>query len=145
MEPTLHCARPGAGCLAAHEDRVVTAVRVPRRGDIVVFRTPPLARLRCGVGGLFVKRIVALPGERWSERGGRIIVRGSPLREPYVRAGRRDDLSFSGGRVPADRYVLLGDNRTSSCDSREWGTVPRRSIVGVVIEIDRGPRSIRLP
>src|SRR5262249_47986091 len=61
MEPTLHCARPETGCEARFSDRVlanrfVYHFRDPRRGDIVVFKTPPEAKIRCGAGGTFVKR-----------------------------------------------------------------------------------------
>ena len=65
MEPTLHCARPGSECEARFSDRVL-ACRFcyrfwsPKRGDIVVFKTPPLAAIRCGAGGTFVKRLIAL-------------------------------------------------------------------------------------
>src|SRR5207237_8876321 len=75
MEPTLHCARPGSECEAHFSDRVL-ACRFcyrfwsPKRGDIIVFHTPPLADARCGAGGTFVKRLIGLPGDRWEERGG---------------------------------------------------------------------------
>src|SRR3954468_22173052 len=63
MEPTLHCARPGLGCEASFSDRVL-ACRFcyefwgPKRGDIVVFNTPPDAKVACGAGGTFVKRLI---------------------------------------------------------------------------------------
>ena len=100
MEPTFHCARPGAGCQAAHGDRVVALKYVlgsPARGDIVAFTTPPLAAVRCGAGGTFVKRIVGLPGDRWEERQGRVYLDGKPLAEPYVAAEDRDQQSQERG------------------------------------------------
>src|SRR5207244_13419688 len=75
MEPTLHCARPGSGCESSTSDRVL-ACRFcyhfwkPKRGDIIVFKTPPLAAQRCGAGGTFVKRLIGLPGDRREERNG---------------------------------------------------------------------------
>ncbi len=66
MEPTLHCARPGPGCEAHFSDRVL-ACRIcldfssPSRGDIIVFKTPPEAAIKCGEGGTFVKRLIGLP------------------------------------------------------------------------------------
>ena len=68
MEPSLHCARPADGCEASFSDRVLANrfiyhLRDPRRGEIVVFQTPPEARSRCGAGGTFVKRLIGLPGE----------------------------------------------------------------------------------
>src|SRR5262249_20606507 len=67
MEPTLHCARPGIGCEAKTDDLVAVhpfGNRRPQRGDIVVFHTPALAKLKCGTGGIFIKRVVGLPGEQ---------------------------------------------------------------------------------
>ncbi len=136
MEPALRCARPGLGCTGAHADRLA-GVRYlfggPSRGDLVSFHSPPLAAVRCGAGGVFIKRVVALPGERFSERSGRVFVNGRPLAEPYVRARLRDRRTIAPLRVPSERYFVLGDNRSSSCDSREWGTVRRRDIVAKIM------------
>src|SRR5207237_732022 len=80
-------ARPGFGCRAKLGDRVLSlsyAFSEPGRGDVVAFRTPPLAAQRCGAGGVFVSRIVGLPGERIEERRGRVFVDGQRLAEPYV-------------------------------------------------------------
>jgi signal peptidase I len=147
MEPTLHCARPAPGCEGAAMDRVAVAPydgRRPVRGDIVVFRTPPAAKLRCGASGVFIKRMIGLPGERWSERRGFVYIDGRRLAEPYLRSARRDFLSFPGGRIPAGRFLLLGDNRASSCDSRIWGLVPLKNVIGHVTDIKRGSRRIHI-
>ena len=147
MEPTLHCARPGLGCEGAQMDRVAAhpyGDSDPRRGDIVVFHTPPAARFKCGSGGTFIKRVVGLPGERWSERSGGVYIDGRKLAEAYIRPGRRDSETFRGGLIPPRRYLLLGDNRMSSCDSRIWGLVPRSSIIGSVFEIKRGSKRIHI-
>jgi signal peptidase I len=143
MEPTLHCARPAPGCLAQHPDRpaVESLNGDPRRGDILVFRTPPAAATRCGAGGVFIKRVVGLPGETIQEKlvggVGYIFVDGRKLHEPYVRNGRRDNRSYGPYRIPNGEYFLLGDNRAQSCDSREWGPVPRKNIIGTVVKIYR--------
>jgi signal peptidase I len=145
MEPTLHCARPQPGCEGAGVDHVAVhpyGAAAPARGDIVVFRTPPAAARLCGASGLFIKRVVGLPGERWSESGGTIEIDGRPLVEPYLQRARRDAESFGGGTIPKGRYLLLGDNRGSSCDSRVWGLVPRKNLVGPVFEIKRGSKRI---
>jgi signal peptidase I len=147
MEPTLHCARPGIGCEASQMDRVAARPygdAGPRRGDIVVFHTPPAAVARCGAAGTYIKRVVGLPGERWSERAGVVYIDRRRLEEPYLRPGRRDSQSFPGARIPPGRYLLLGDNRSSSCDSRFWGPAPRSSITGKVFEIERGSERIHI-
>jgi signal peptidase I len=136
MEPTMHCARPGSECLAAQSDRVVVVKYVvgsPARGDLVAFHTPPLAASRCGAGGTFLKRVIGLPGDTWGERDGVVTIDGSPLREPYVQAERRDQRSMAAERIPPHHYFLMGDNRQASCDSRAWGTVARSAIIGKVV------------
>jgi signal peptidase I len=136
MEPTLRCGKPGPGCTGSSDDRIV----VPRflfksvgRGDLVAFKTPPLARVRCGSGGVFVKRVVGLPGERIGERAGTIVVDGHALREPYVERARRDRQTYAARRVGPDTYFVLGDNRAESCDSRVFGPVPKANVVGRVV------------
>jgi signal peptidase I len=146
MEPTLHCARPGSGCDARWSDRVLANrfiyhFRDPKRGEIVVFKTPPAAEVACnagesGSGGeTFVKRLIALPGDRWREQNGFIYLNGQKLNEPYVKADRRDTETIPEKTVPQGQYLMLGDNRASSCDSRRWGTVPRKNLIGPVFAI----------
>jgi signal peptidase I len=136
MEPTMHCARPGLDCLAARSDRVVVLKYVigsPARGDLVAFHTPPLAAVRCGAGGTFLKRVIGLPGDTWAEHDGVVSIDGRRLPEPYVPAGRRDDRTIAAERIPPNHYFLMGDNRQASCDSRSWGTVAQSAIIGKVV------------
>ncbi len=157
MEPTLHCAAPGSGCLARFSDRVLAnrflyRFREPQRGEIVVFRTPPLAQRECGAGGTFVKRVIGIPGDRWEERNGVVYVGGRRLIEPYIERGRRDTRTMtladipSGKRkltrIPPDRYLMMGDNRSQSCDSRVWGLVPRKNLIGKVFATYWPPQRI---
>jgi signal peptidase I len=146
MEPTLHCARPEPYCEAGSSDRVLAnrfiyRFHSPRRGDIVVFHAPDAARREC-IGGIFVKRIIGLPGEAWSERNGVTYIDGRRLAEPYVAPSRRDgetktlrDIPPLGKlrRIPAQMYLMEGDNRAHSCDSRVWGLVPSANIIGKVV------------
>jgi signal peptidase I len=146
MEPTLHCARPAQGCEAATSDRVLANrfiyhFRSPRRGEIVVFTTPSLAKQECGSEGTFVKRLIGLPGDVWAERAGNVYINGKKLNEPYVKADRRDTQTLTlrdipprstYTRIPKDYYLMMGDNRSSSCDSRRWGLVPRKNLIGEV-------------
>jgi signal peptidase I len=147
MEPTLHCARPAYECEARFSDRVLACrfcyrIASPKRGDIVVFHTPPLAAARCGEGGVYVKRLIGLPGELWEERGGYVYINGKPLSEPYIKAARRDSRTIAPIRIPRGRYFMMGDNRASSCDSRRWGTVPHANLIGKVIATYWPPQRI---
>lgn len=141
MEPTLNCAKPGPECLGSWNERVIAnrlAYRFggsPQRGQIVVF-TAPAAASKCapGDGGTtFVKRLIGLPGDVVSERDGFVFIDSKPLNEPYVAPQDRDHRTQTWPRVPTGRYFFMGDNRAFSCDSRDWGTVPRSSLIGRVI------------
>ncbi len=141
MEPTLHCARPAPGCEARFSDRVLANrfiyhFRDPARGDVIVFETPPAAKAKCGAGGTFVKRIVGLPGEKLQVRLIRgaafVYVDGRRLDEPYIEKDRRDIGPAEKFNVPPDGYFVMGDNRSQSCDSRVWGSVPRENVIGKV-------------
>jgi signal peptidase I len=146
MEPTLHCAKPAQGCEANTSDRVLANrfiyhFRDPRRGEIVVFKTPPLAEQECGSKGTFVKRLIGLPGEVWEERNGFVYINGKKLNEQYIKPDRRDHQTLGLSdipprntytRIPKGYYMMMGDNRNSSCDSRRWGLVPRKNLIGEV-------------
>jgi signal peptidase I len=149
MEPTLHCARPGSLCTARFSDRVLAnrfifRFRDPHRGEIIVFNVPDKAKEACGAGGVFVKRIVGLPGEVWQEKEGYVYIDGKKLSEPYIKPERRDFQSYPARKIPAKHYFMMGDNRQSSCDSRRWGTVPRANVIGKVFAIYWPPQRIRL-
>jgi signal peptidase I len=136
MEPTLHCARPASGCRARYSDRVlalriVYRFRDPRRGEIAVFHAPTAAA-SCGESGslTFIKRVIGLPGETVSERNGIVFVDGRRLSERYVPASERDRRTSSWPKLEPGQYFMLGDNRSASCDSRDWGPVRRPSFIG---------------
>jgi signal peptidase I len=153
MEPTLHCAQPAHGCEARFSDRVLANrfiyhFREPKRGEIVVFQTPPAAQARCGAGGTFVKRLIGLPGERIDlriEHGqSYVYIDGHKLDEPYIASNRRDSRGPESFRVPPGQYFMMGDNRSQSCDSREWGSVPRKNLIGKVFATYWPPNRISL-
>jgi signal peptidase I len=141
MEPTLHCARPAQGCEARFSDRVLANRFIyhftdPKRGDVVVFETPPAASECGGVGETFVKRIIGLPGERVQIRlrqgAAFVYINGQRLDEPYIEHDRRDIGPGETFRVPEGHYFVMGDNRSASCDSRVWGAVPEENLIGKV-------------
>jgi len=147
MEPTLHCALPEPDCEASTSDQVLANrfiyhFRDPSRGEIVVFTTPKLALQRCGTQGTYVKRLIGMPGDVWEERTGVVYINGKRLNEPYIQATRRDSQTLTlrdipprntYTRIPKGYYLMMGDNRSSSCDSRRWGLVPRGNIIGKVV------------
>ena len=147
MEPTLHCARPAPGCEARFSDRVLANRFIfrfedPKRGQIIVFNTPPLAKIRCGAGGTFVKRLIGLPGDTVSEKHGFVYINGKLLKEPYIQPSRRDDEPARTWHVPPGNYFFMGDNRSQSCDSRVWGSVPRKNLIGEVFFVYWPPNRI---
>ncbi len=103
----------------------------PRRGDVIVFHDPtdPSQDL--------VKRVVGLPGEKVQVRAGTLYIDGAKLAEPYLR-----DIHPTGSMkcipnstdctLQEGQYFVMGDNRVSSLDSRQWGPVPIEDIVGKV-------------
>jgi signal peptidase I len=97
------------------------------RGDIVVFERP-VGEDDPRVHDL-IKRVIALPGETVESRDGRILINGQALTEPYLRDAN-ETTGVESTRIPANHYWVMGDNRTNSKDSRSFGAIPDRLIVG---------------
>jgi signal peptidase I len=114
MELTLHCPRPAAG-------RTGEAYEIPARGALACGGEPD---------STFLHRIVGLPGERVRVQSGVVFVDGRRLEESYVDPARQGGRSLSARVIPAGRYLVLGDNRQSSCDGRVWGFLDRDRIIG---------------
>jgi signal peptidase I len=110
-------------------------------GEIVVFRYP------LAPGTIYVKRIVAGPGDEIEIRAKRLFVNGREVNEPYavhedptiyplqpaLPEPYRSRDNYGPYRVPKESYFVLGDNRDRSADSRFWGVVPHANIVGRVV------------
>ena len=142
MEPTLHCARPMVGCKAHRGDEVAVKDEAQlERREIVAFQVGAKARRECGAGGLFVKRVIAVAGDTVAIRDGAVYLNGRKLREPYADGPTDGAIRYA---VPAEHLFVLGDNRAQSCDSRVWGPLAVRRVVGVAYEIHRGSRRIPL-
>ena len=97
------------------------------RGDTVVFWYP------ADPTKSYIKRVIGIPGDLVAISGGVVSVNGTPLEEPYVPDLFRDSNSYPPMRVPNGHYFVLGDHRSSSNDSRNWGPVPREAIYGKAV------------
>lgn len=105
----------------------------PKRGDVVIFRYPKNPTLN------YIKRIIALPGEKITINNSQVTVfnsqypEGKILSEDYLPTNTKT-LTFEPGnfeKTLGDReYFVMGDNREHSSDSREWGVLPRENILG---------------
>jgi len=117
-----------------------------RRGDCVVFHAVPGNPFFFGKEDqLFVKRVIAVPGDNVRVDKSVVFLNGMPLKEPYV----KHDRGYSAGAdiwppslmgsqsrdvlVPPNSFFVLGDHREGSFDSRVWGLLPEASLVGVVL------------
>jgi signal peptidase I len=119
MTPTL---RPGEHVIV---NKLAYRFGDPRRRDLVVFRAPE-------PGGLMLKRIVALGGDRVALEDGVLQVNGRAVAEQFVDRRLVDSVYFGPVRVPRGAVFVMGDRRSDSLDSRTFGSVARRSIVGRV-------------
>jgi signal peptidase I len=93
-------------------------------GDVVVFQYPR------DPSKSYIKRVIALPGDRLRIDHGRVYVNGKVLDEPYVPERFTDDRSQPEMVLPAHEYWVMGDHRSISSDSRDFGPVERELIYG---------------
>ena len=112
--------------------KISTSIGTIHRGDIIVFARPP--RESCGGGDVtdLVKRVIGLPGETISSRGNKILINGKVI-EQHWKTTRPLGREIGTVKIPQGQYFMMGDNRSASCDSRYWGTLPKRFIVGKVV------------
>lgn len=119
MEPTLEI-----------NDRIVVNkvayhFREPRRLEIIVFRQVHIQ----GVPKKdLIKRLVGLPGEELEVRGGIIYINGQSVEENHPLD--QDYANFGPVKIPNDSYFVMGDNRDESADSRYWGFLPKKNVIG---------------
>ena len=112
--------------------------RAPRRGDVFVFKFPE------NPDRDFIKRVIALPGDKVEEKDKTVSVNGSPFpdthtfhfdphtfsSDPSEQEGRRKRDNFGPVEIPPGHFWAMGDNRDNSYDSRYWGPVPDGNIKG---------------
>ncbi|MDP2671545.1 MAG: signal peptidase I [bacterium] len=130
MEPNFH---DGEYILT---DKITYRFSDPKRGDVIIFKSPTNTDLD------FIKRIIALPGEKIELRDGRIMIYnkdhpdGFTLDETYqtTKPTKTEKDGFLKEGVPTEvqtgSYIVFGDNRLESYDSRSWGQVPKGNIIG---------------
>ena len=97
----------------------------PDRGDVIVFY-PPHRHEEKGV--TFIKRVVALENDVVQVSDGVLYVNGTPMSEPYIKELIFND--YPAYKVPPGHLFVMGDNRNNSDDSRYWGPLPKRDVVG---------------
>lgn len=113
----------------------------PMRSDVIVFKYPQNPDFD------YIKRIVALPGEEISIKNGSVFINGQKLDEGYLptnllTTGHSFLPEGKSFVVPNDQYVVFGDNRNRSSDSREWGTVPKELIIGKAFFVYWPPKDV---
>ncbi|MFB2768210.1 signal peptidase I [Pelatocladus sp. BLCC-F211] len=141
MEPTLHGSPNQWEADKIIVDKLSYKFSNPQRGDIVVF-SPTKELQQEQYQDAFIKRIVGLPGETVALKNGKVFINNQPLTEnKYLSPSQQTvvNVCTSGPQppflskavtIPANSYLVLGDNRNSSYDSRCWGVVPRENIIG---------------
>ncbi len=134
MAPTLV---PGERVLVA---KFIYRFTEPSRGDIVVFRYPIDKRRN------LIKRVIGLPGEHIEIKDGKVFVNSEPLEGDLFNRTYYEAGYYGEGEhiVPENSYFVLGDNSRNSDDSRFWGYVPRKNILGKAFLVYWPPQKIRI-
>ena len=107
-------------------NKLVYRIGEPRRGDIVMLYYP------LNPDKSFVKRVIAEEGDTVRIVDGRVYVNDIPLKDDYVSNEYRSHDDWGPQVIPEGYYFVMGDHRNNSSDSRHWGMVPKRYIIGKV-------------
>ncbi len=94
----------------------------PARGEVVILKDPLNPQI------YFIKRVIGLPGEKIEIKKGRVYINDQELAETYIEDFGVD--TFDSVQLSENQYYVMGDNRTNSFDSRRFGPVDRKSIIG---------------
>jgi signal peptidase I len=111
-------------------DQLSKRFEEPKRQSVVIIKYPN------DTSKFFIKRLIAFPGETVEIKGGDVYIyneqneKGLKLSEPYIVFKKTENFSI---KLNEDQYFVLGDNRAGSSDSRIWGTLPKKYIIGTPI------------
>ncbi len=126
-------------------DKISYRFKAPKRGDIIVFKFPGSEKKD------FVKRLVGLSGEEIEIRDGKVLLNGAVLNDPpfsHHYYYNREEWNYGKTgqviKVPAGSYFVLGDNSAQSSDSRNWGFVPGKNLIGKAFFIWWPPKRAKL-
>lgn len=108
-------------------NKFVYRIEAIQRGDIIVFRYPR------DLSKSFIKRVIGVGGDHVRIDAGRVFVNGKPLDEDYVPPAYEDERSYPETVVPPNSYFVLGDHRSMSNDSRDFGPVDQSYIYGKAV------------
>ena len=108
-------------------DKVSYLFQSPQRGDVIVFHYP------LDTSKDFIKRVIGLPGDTIHITSTSVIVDGQTLHEPYIST----PFNFENNtwKLGPDQFFVMGDNRDNSLDSRSWGPLDRRYIIGKAVAV----------
>lgn len=109
-------------------DKLTYKFKVPQRGDVIIFDAPKNPK------DDYIKRIIGLPGDTVIINNNKVYVNNSLISEPYLAGDTITNTPNNNGyfktTLGSDEYFVMGDNRSNSSDSREWGAVPKSNIIG---------------
>lgn len=118
-------------------NKIIYRLTDPQHGDIVIFK-PPIDQ-----NHNYIKRVIALEGDKVKIVDGIVYLNGERLEENYVT--HRSFETMPEITVPENSYFVLGDNRVNSSDSRFWGFVPRKNIIGKASVVFWPITRVRMP
>ncbi|MCS7180758.1 MAG: signal peptidase I [bacterium] len=114
-------------------NNIIYKIRSPKRGEVIIFRPPHDPKRD------FVKRLIGLPGEKVIIKEGKIYINGKEIKDPKINCRYYYSIGIYGVgeevEVPENSYYVLGDNSINSSDSREWGFVPKKNLIGKALFI----------
>lgn len=110
-------------------DKISYNFNAPHRGDVIVFKAPQNPQ------DDYIKRVIGLPGEMVKISDGKVYINNQLLNENYLGSGIQTEAfdnnnTYFSRTLDTDEYFVLGDNRGNSSDSREWGVLPKKNIIG---------------